>query len=598
MINNQRFLTLYTLCVTCLTAVLFPVPKLCTASDPVPVAHRGLLRDAPENTLPAFAACLDLGFGFELDIRTTKDGELVVLHDDSLARTTNGGNHSIREITLAEAQKLDAGSWFDPAFAGVQIPTLEQTFELIADQKRGAAIIALNVKQLTKDGEQKLVSLVEKYDLFEDCFAFDQNVDVSRRLKKLNPRFRIGQNVNRQSLKSRLQEGLLDVFLLTFAPQPTEVMQLHSSGRQVLFNYAGPGRKDENTWHLARTSGIDGVLTDYPLECRRVWRQATDDVPMRRILFGSCTRQDKPMPIFNTIVKQRPDLFVFLGDNIYGDTDDMAVLQAKYEMLGANPGFARLRSISPILATWDDHDYGVNDGGADYAKRVESQRIFSDFWRDPADSPRRTRPGVYNAHIYGPPGQRVQVILLDTRYFRSPLKKGERRVGGPYLPDDDPEKTMLGDAQWNWLREQLLKPAELRIIATSIQYVAEDAGQETWSNLPVERQRMLQLLADTRAEGVLFISGDRHWSELSVIDEGVPYPLYDLTSSSFNQLHKRGTPTTNQFRAMPKTYHKENFGVISIHWEQHVPSVQLEIRNMDGSIELEKRLPLDLLRTR
>ena len=95
------------------------------AVDPIPVAHRGLLRHAPENTLPAFAACLELGMGFELDIRTTKDGYLVVLHDDSVKRTTNGPARSIRDMTLNEVRQLDAGSWFDPAFAAVRVPTLE-----------------------------------------------------------------------------------------------------------------------------------------------------------------------------------------------------------------------------------------------------------------------------------------------------------------------------------------------------------------------------------------------------------------------------------------------------------------------------------------
>ena len=86
------------------------------AADPILVAHRGLLRHAPENTLPAFAACLELGIGFELDIRTTRDGHLVVIHDDSLARTTDGGDRSIRSISLAEAKKLDAGAWFNEVF--------------------------------------------------------------------------------------------------------------------------------------------------------------------------------------------------------------------------------------------------------------------------------------------------------------------------------------------------------------------------------------------------------------------------------------------------------------------------------------------------
>ncbi len=258
--------------------ILLVTAMRCTAADPILIAHRGLLRHAPENTLPAFATCLELGIGFELDIRTTKDGHLVVLHDDSLARTTNGGNRSIRDVTLAEAQKLDAGSWFSPAFAGQPVPTLQQTLALVRDRKRGPTIIALNVKHLTRAGEDKLVGLVEKYGMLDESFAFDQADEMSRRLKKLNPRFRIGQNVKRDEMETRLKEALLDVFLLTFSPTAKEVMHLQSHDKQVLFNYAGsgPSRRSEVTWKQVRGAAVDGMLTDYPLECRRLWRESSN----------------------------------------------------------------------------------------------------------------------------------------------------------------------------------------------------------------------------------------------------------------------------------------------------------------------------------
>ena len=327
-------------------------------------------------------------------------------------------------------------------------------------------------------------------------------------------------------------------------------------------------------------------------------RAASSQKPLERILFGSCTKQEKPMPIFEVMFKQQPEVCLFIGDNIYGDTEDMSVLKAKYELLRSNAGFAALTKSCRVLATWDDHDFGVNDGGADYPKRVESQRVFLDFWKDAADSVRRTRPGVYDAHIIGPPGKRVQFILLDTRYFRSSLKRGsERRTGGPWVPDDDPNKTMLGEAQWRWLESELQKPAEFRIVASSIQLIAEAAGQETWSNLPHERERFLKLLSKTKASGVVLISGDRHWSELSSLTQGVPYPLFDLTSSSFNQPHGRGTPTQNRHRASKTTYHKENFGAITIEWAND-PKITLEIRNTIGERQLGKSLRLSDLQSK
>ena len=98
-----------TLCLAVLTGLLVGDCRVTSAGDPILISHRGLLRHAPENTLPAFAACLELGIGFELDIRTTKDGQLVVIHDDSVERTTNGPSRSIRDMTLEEVKQLDAG---------------------------------------------------------------------------------------------------------------------------------------------------------------------------------------------------------------------------------------------------------------------------------------------------------------------------------------------------------------------------------------------------------------------------------------------------------------------------------------------------------
>ena len=319
--------------------------------------------------------------------------------------------------------------------------------------------------------------------------------------------------------------------------------------------------------------------------------------PVTRIHFGSCIKQSQPMPIFQTILEDRPEVFLMIGDNIYADTEDMEVMRAKYAQLNADPGFSLLRATCPLLATWDDHDYGRNDAGAEYTKKREAQKIFLDFWGDPLSSPRRKREGVYDAHIIGPEGKRVQIILLDTRYFRGPLKKGERRVGGPYYPNEDPEVPMLGEAQWQWLENHLKQPAELRVIASSIQFITESAGQETWSNLPAERQRMIDLITKTKAEGVVFVSGDRHWSDLSVQRKNVPYPLYDLTSSSLNQPHKRGTPTRNQYRVAQQTYHQVNFGVIEIDWRGCETSIELKIQDLENQSRIQKRVLLSELQS-
>ena len=112
-----------------------------------------------------------------------------------------------------------------------------------------------------------------------------------------------------------------------------------------------------------------------------------------RIAFGSCSNQDDPMPILRTVLEWEPDLFIYLGDNIYGDTRDMRLLEAKYAKLGAKKDFLALRATTPTVATWDDHDYGDNDAGKEFPFRVESKEIFLKFWNEPNPSPRRDHDG-------------------------------------------------------------------------------------------------------------------------------------------------------------------------------------------------------------
>ena len=142
-----------------------------------------------------------------------------------------------------------------------------------------------------------------------------------------------------------------------------------------------------------------------------------------KIAFGSCSHQNKKQPILETVVKQSPDLFIYLGDNIYGDTKDMKVLQKKYGLLAAKKEFQSLRANTCVLSVWDDHDYGWNDAGKEYPFKQESKEIFMDFWKVPTDSPRRKHKGIYGSHLFKADGKSLQIILLDTRTFRDPLKR-------------------------------------------------------------------------------------------------------------------------------------------------------------------------------
>lgn len=336
--------------------------------------------------------------------------------------------------------------------------------------------------------------------------------------------------------------------------------------------------------------------------------QETPKEPLKRISFGSCAKQDQPQPIWEAVVAGKPDLFILLGDNIYGDTNDMQLLRNKYRQLEEQPGFVKLRQQCPVIATWDDHDFGRDDSGAEFELRRESQQVFLDFIQADAKDPRRQREGIYSSQTYGPPGKRVQVILLDARYFRSPLKKGfdAREPGegyrGRYLPNDDANATVLGEAQWTWLAEQLRQPAELRIIGSSYQVLSNQHGWEMWGNFPRERERLFGLIRSTAAKGVLLISGDRHLAELAGLpassSEGVGYPLYEATSSSLNQpsgnFTKTGVRFANEINPyrLGLTWFDVNFGNILINWDEADPVIRMQISDEQGAVILQQRMRL------
>lgn len=319
---------------------------------------------------------------------------------------------------------------------------------------------------------------------------------------------------------------------------------------------------------------------------------------LTRVAFGSCADQDRPQPIWDTIAAQDPDAFLFIGDNIYADTRDPATMRAAYDRLGAEPHYQRFREQVRVLPTWDDHDFGENDAGADYPMREASQAMFLDFFGVPADDARRKRPGVYHAEVFGPPGQRVQVILLDTRYFKSPWRprpEGEHPFYGRWAPDDDPSATILGEAQWRWLAAQLAEPADVRLVASGFQVISEDHGWEKWANFPHERRRLFETIRESGAKGVIFLSGDRHKGELSMMDGGVGYPLYDVTSSGLN----KGFATWFHFE---KNRHRvavmrvgNTFGQIEIDWNREDPLIRMQVRFEDGAVAFEHRLPLSML---
>ncbi|XP_024991409.1 uncharacterized protein LOC112525467 isoform X4 [Cynara cardunculus var. scolymus] len=340
-----------------------------------------------------------------------------------------------------------------------------------------------------------------------------------------------------------------------------------------------------------------------------------------RIAFGSCANQTSPQPIWDAIVNFKPQVFIWLGDNIYGDIrrpfkffgnertigpwknvprfvpsseDEM---RSKYNIAKTNHGYSRLRKISKVIGTWDDHDYGLNDAGKEFKQKDTNQRLMLDFLDEPQDSPRltihvlispslflnvtndnvffrRKQAGVYASYTFGPEGREIKVILLDTRYHRDPLRS---------------DGTILGTAQWTWLEKELNEgPSAITIIGSSIQVLSNLSActgplfyMESWGRFPSERKRLFSLISDSKRDGVFFISGDVHFGEITRFDCATGYPLYDITSSGLTQ-----------------AVEKPNFGVIEVIWDANPVSLRFEVRGVSGEAVNSVSTSLSELRAR
>ena len=294
--------------------------------------------------------------------------------------------------------------------------------------------------------------------------------------------------------------------------------------------------------------------------------------------FGSCITEKREQPIWEAIKDENVDEFFFMGDNVYGDSDDglLEKMEASYEK--QKQMFPKWVFNKKLNAIWDDHDYGKNDGGGDYKNKQEAQKLFLDFWEISKNDPRRTREGIFFEETQQIEGKKIHFIGLDTRYFRSELK-GKKNG---YLANDDPNASVLGNEQWDWLDRTLEESkADIVIILSSIQILATNHRFEKWSNFTVDRKKLL-----TRIDGlmqdkkVILISGDRHRAGL--YQKG---NLIEITASALNKGSSR--PIETDPLLLGKTYPQTNFGVLNIEPSKNI--ITLSINNKDGK-ELESKV--------
>ena len=302
-----------------------------------------------------------------------------------------------------------------------------------------------------------------------------------------------------------------------------------------------------------------------------------------RIGFGSCLKQDKAMPIFDSIKKDNLDLFLMIGDNVYGDSEkeDLDELKLAYKTQKQN--FEMMNLDFPFQAIWDDHDYGMNDAGVNYPYKKQSKELFLSFWDVPLDDIRRTREGLYFDLMYKINNKNLQILFLDTRTFRDSLMLSDN-IGAPgkerYIPNPDSSLTILGANQWNWLRKKISQEVDFRIIVSSIQFLPIGHGWESWNNFPYERKKLIKMIDKASLNQTLIISGDRHRGGIYKFKTAKNKVISEATSSSLNA----SFPNEEEYGPLRigKTFIEENYGVILFNSENNDMFVVL--KNVNGEV--------------
>ncbi|KDO85308.1 hypothetical protein CISIN_1g013940mg [Citrus sinensis] len=305
--------------------------------------------------------------------------------------------------------------------------------------------------------------------------------------------------------------------------------------------------------------------------------KANHEALVSRIAFGSCANQTAPQPIWDAIIKFDPQVFIWMGDNIYGD------IKRPSKMFGKERTIGPWKNVPRFVPTSQDEmnfKYHIIKNHPAYSRLRHNLN---------------TKAGIYTSYTFGPVGRQIKIILLDTRYHRDPLSS---------------DGTILGSTQWTWLEKELNGPSSaITIIVSSIQVISNLSAttgplfyMESWGRFPKERDRLFQLIADSKRNGVFFISGDVHFGEITRYDCDVGYALYDITSSGLTQAVEKAVPapfhfvvrflawwTPSTMRVIGKncrhrscTYGQPNFGAIEIDWDATPVALKIEVRDTDG----------------
>ncbi len=365
--------------------------------------------------------------------------------------------------------------------------------------------------------------------------------------------------------------------------------------------FKGRSRKEaSNTLHIT-LSGLDygtqysyeimvngrKVETPYSLEFNTQplwqWRKEPSNFT---VALGSCLyindpeddRPGKPYggdpAILETIAEMNPDIMLWLGDNVYyrePDFYDPLQMDARYRDARDTPEMQELLATAVNLATWDDHDYGPNNSDRSYRMREEALKIFKRYWANPGYGTGDT-DGIFTRYLYND----VEFFLMDDRFHRAPNRL------------NDPAKDFFGREQLQWLMDGLVSSqATFKIVVVGNQVTNRMNRHEAMVQFKEEYQALKKFLHKEGVEGVLFVSGDRHFTELLKTERGGHYPIYEFTSSPLSAGNYGTLDEAEEFNNPQRVegtlvYEQRNFGVIRVGGSRGERTLTLQAYSPEG----------------
>lgn len=315
---------------------------------------------------------------------------------------------------------------------------------------------------------------------------------------------------------------------------------------------------------------------------------AGQDPPSFSFALGSCayvneTEYDVPGKpyggeyfIYNSILSKKPDFMLWLGDNIYLRETDWDSRSGFFHRYRHQRGISELAPFFASVhqyAIWDDHDYGPNDGDSSFWMKDTAEEMFKLHW----GNPNYAKEGIYGSFTWGD----VQFFLLDDRTFRT---ANSNKVIAP--------RQILGEKQFQWLVNSLaFSKAAFKFVAIGGQFLNPNAVYENYATYPEERNKILSAIRDLKVKNLIFLTGDRHHTELNLLKEEGAEPIYDFTVSPLTSGYYSPITEKNSLRVEGTLVDRRNFGMISVSGKRGERKLTLQIFDAMGKEVWKKEIP-------